>query len=366
MPDWATSWFSTSSLSTTTANPHDLTRDPGGSSSGTAAAIAAGLAVVGIGGDTGGSIRLPSSFCGLVGVRVTPGRISRAGMSSLVTPQDTPGPMARTVADAARVLDVLAGGFDEADEYTAINALRPVAPGAFLAAVESSSSPSSCLRGRRLGVLRQVFGEHRGVRGVLDAALERMRAAGGAELVEVEIPRLEHFLAVTSVYGTRSRADIDAFVAARPALAHLRFADMHARGEYHKALDLMDVIAGGREDFEADPALAGRLLAQEEFRRLVAGVFAKHGLDAVVYPTCQLVAPRTKDVLGGRWTCLTFPTNTVIASQLLFPAVSVPVGKAVDDEEPEGPSLPVGLEILGLPLQEEVIMAIAAGVESVS
>lgn len=70
-------------------------------------------------------------------------------------------------------------------------------------------------------------------------------------------------------------------------------------------------------------------------------------------------------MLGGRWTCLNFPTNTVIGSQLLFPAISVPVGKAADDEDPEGPKLPVGLEILGLPLQEETIMAIAAGVESV-
>ena len=80
MPDWAASWFSTSSLSETTKNPYDLSRDPGGSSSGSGAAVASGMAVAAIGGDTGGSIRLPSSFCRLVGVRVTPGRISRDGM----------------------------------------------------------------------------------------------------------------------------------------------------------------------------------------------------------------------------------------------------------------------------------------------
>lgn len=92
MPDWAASWFSTSSLNETTKNPHDLSRDPGGSSSGSGAAVASGMAIAAIGGDTGGSIRLPSSFCKLVGVRVTPGRVSRDGMSALVTPQDTPGP----------------------------------------------------------------------------------------------------------------------------------------------------------------------------------------------------------------------------------------------------------------------------------
>ena len=119
MPDFATSWFSTSSVTGVTKNPYDLSRDPGGSSSGTGTAIAANLALVGIGEDTGGSIRLPSSFCSLVGVRVTPGLISRRGMSPLVTPQDTAGPMTRTVADAAALLDVLVG-FDPADDYTTV------------------------------------------------------------------------------------------------------------------------------------------------------------------------------------------------------------------------------------------------------
>ena len=81
MPDFATSWFSTSSVSGVTKNPYDLTRDPGGSSSGSGTAVAANLALVGIGEDTGGSIRVPASFCNLVGFRVTPGMISRTGMS---------------------------------------------------------------------------------------------------------------------------------------------------------------------------------------------------------------------------------------------------------------------------------------------
>lgn len=109
LPDFATSWFSTSSLSGTTRNPHDLKRDPGDSSSGTAAAIAADLALLGLGEDTGGSIRLSSSFCGLVGLRPTPGMISRAGMSPLLVPQDTPGPMCRTVLDTALMFDAMVG-----------------------------------------------------------------------------------------------------------------------------------------------------------------------------------------------------------------------------------------------------------------
>lgn len=116
MPDWAAGWLSTSSLSGTTKHPIDHTRDPGGSSSGSGTAVATDMALAAIGGDTGGSIRLPASFCGLVGVRVTPGRISRDGMSSLVKTQDTPGPMVKTVDDAARLLDVLVG-FDENERF---------------------------------------------------------------------------------------------------------------------------------------------------------------------------------------------------------------------------------------------------------
>src|SRR5205807_9695785 len=109
LPDFATSWFGYSSASGETKNPYALERDPGGSSAGTGAAVAANLAAVGIGEDTGGSIRLPASANNLVGVRVTPGLISRAGLSPLVVFQDTAGPLARTVTDAAILLDVLVG-----------------------------------------------------------------------------------------------------------------------------------------------------------------------------------------------------------------------------------------------------------------
>ena len=118
MPDFATSWFGYSSKSGTTRNPYDPAHDPGGSSGGTGAAVAANLGAIGLGEDTGGSIRLPSSFDNLVGLKVTPGLISRAGMSPLVVFQDSAGPMCRTVTDAAKMLEVLVG-FDPADPYTA-------------------------------------------------------------------------------------------------------------------------------------------------------------------------------------------------------------------------------------------------------
>lgn len=353
MPDWAAAWFSTSSLSGTTANPYALDRDPGGSSSGCASAVAGGLALVGIGGDTGGSIRLPSNFCRLVGVRCTPGRISRDGMSSLVATQDTPGPMVRCVDDAARVLDVLVG-YDQRDEFTAINAMRPKAE--FLNAIKGPD-----VRGTRIGVLHEAFGDHTGVVDTIKGALKSLENAG-AELVSVDLPDLNYYKTFTSVYWTRSKSDINEFLSSRtsPDLPKA-FSDFHSKNVYHPALDLIQVIASGPDDAFADPDYAKRLQAQNKFQRLVASLFASRELDAIVYPTCQLPAPKTEDVINGKWTCLGFPTNTVIASQLLFPALSVPVGFCKDEDA----SLPVGLEVLGLPLGEERIMRLAAAIEAV-
>src|ERR1700729_903104 len=151
MPDFATSWFGYSSVNGETKNPYDLARDPGGSSAGTGAAIASNLAAVGIGEDTGGSIRLPASFDNLVGVRVTPGLISRKGLSPLVVFQDTAGPMGRSVKDTAIVLDAIVG-YDPADPYTT----------AYVIAGHKGSytdhlDPNG-LKGARIGVLKEAFG----------------------------------------------------------------------------------------------------------------------------------------------------------------------------------------------------------------
>ncbi len=151
MPDFATSWFGFSSKSGETKNPYALDRDPGGSSSGTGAAVAANLATVGIGEDTGGSIRAPASFNNLVGVRVTSGLISRTGMSPLVVFQDTAGPMTRTVTDAAVLLDALAG-YDPKDPYTSAYAIAGHT-GSYTRHLDRDG-----LTGARIGVLTQAFG----------------------------------------------------------------------------------------------------------------------------------------------------------------------------------------------------------------
>jgi len=355
MPDFATSWFSTSSVSGVTKNPYDLTRDPGGSSSGSGTAVAANLALVGIGEDTGGSIRVPASFCNLVGFRVTPGMISRTGMSPLLVPQDTAGPMTRTVTDAAKLLDVLVG-YDPTDNFTTVTRHHRRS-GSFTESIKNATVVD-----KRIGVLRSAFGDDSdsagaAVNDVIAHALKEL-AAAGAELVYVEIPRLDHYVSFTSLYFTRSRDDMNRFFAERPEIGISGVDDVRRNGTYDRHLDLFEGITDGPEDPRADPEYLDRLLAREEFARIVTALFIEHALDAVVFPDVKLPAPTHDDVLGGRWTCLTYPTNTVIASQLHFPAVSVPAGFTAN-------GLPVGLEIMSTRFEETTLLHVARGVERV-
>ena len=155
MPDFAASWWGYGSVHGLTCCAYAPERDSGGSSGGTGAAVAANLCAVGVGEDTGGSIRLPASANNLAGLRVTPGMISRNGLSPLVVPLDTAGPMARTVTDLATLLDSLVG-YDPDDPYTAVNktARHTGSYTRHLVGVES-------LRGARFGMLAQAFGSPR-------------------------------------------------------------------------------------------------------------------------------------------------------------------------------------------------------------
>ena len=351
MPDFATAWFGYSSKSGTTRNPYDLAHDPGGSSGGTGAAVAANLAVLGIGEDTGGSIRLPASFDNLVGLKVTPGLISRHGISPLVSFQDSAGPMCRTVADAARLLQVLVG-YDAADPFTAT---AVIAGGAhYLAALDRGA-----LAGRTLGVLRQAFGDPAdsacaAVNTVMNQALTAMEAAG-ANLVDVHVPELDRYIELTSLYLTHSRHDIDAFLAARPA-PWQRVRDIHAAGLYHRALELFEMVVDGPDDPLAEPDYWQRYSARETFQRLIVNAMGQTGASALVFPTTRIPAPSRAELDAGRWTTFSFPTNTLIAAQSWMPAVSVPAGFTAA-------GLPVGIEMVGLPYREADLLGLAYAFE---
>ena len=353
MPDFATSWFSNSSKSGTTKNPYDLSRDPGGSSSGTGAALAASLGLAGIGADTGGSIRVPASFNSLVGIRVTPGLISRRGMSALVSFLDTAGPMARTVRDAALLLDSMVG-FDPDDAYTsAYIAARPPAR-------YSSVLDADALHGARIGVLRQAFGAQgdpdcASVNSVIERALDVM-ADAGATLVDVEIPTLDAFMVSTSLYVTHSRHDLNRFLAARPRAPYSAVEDIVRDGKYHPALEWLETMAKGPVTPSDDPEYFPKLAEREQFQRAVVNAMAKASVAVLVYPTVQVVAPTRSELDGGRWTVEAFPTNTMIAPQAGLPAASVPAGGTAA-------GLPVGLEILGSPFGEPTVLTMAYAFE---
>ena len=352
LPDWASSWFGTSSALGRTKNPYDLERDAGGSSAGTGAGVAANLGTVGLGEDTGGSIRVPASFCNLFGVRVTTGLVSRTGLSPLVTRQDTAGPMARTVEDLALVLDAIVG-YDPADEWTVATEL------ASLEGSYTDRLDADALEGARIGVLRDAFGPEDdpdaiSVTAVVEDAMAAM-ADAGAELVDpVEVSRLEERIEETMLYVLQSKHDIDAFLADRDVPVG-SVEELYETGQYHEDLDLFEAFAEGPADPTEEPDYWRRVAAQESFRLALLGPFADHDLDALVFPDVQVLPPTETD-LEEKYTTADFPTNTVIASQALCPAVSVP-GGLTDD------GVPVGVELLGKPYDEGRLLELAYAYE---
>lgn len=353
--DFAASFNSASSISGETLNPYDVTRETGGSSAGTGAAIAANYGLIGVGEDTGGSIRVPSSFCNLVGLRPTVGLISRAGLSPLLKTQDTPGPMTRTVRDAALMLDVLAG-YDPKDPYTATAAIAGRPEGGSYAANLSENVLSNA----RIGILHSAFGpesdgECASVNQVIRGALAQFSTTG-TTLIDVEIPELEHYLQFTSMFMSRSRSDIDSFLATHPIIRGVTIQSVHSSQQFHSSLPTFNRIATSITSPYDDPQYAQRLDQREEFQRLVIGIMAEHQLDAIAYPSVQIPAPLMTDVLGSRFSD-SFPTNTNIGSQLRQPAISVPVGFTQKE------ALPVGLELLGMPFAEQKLLQLAYGVE---
>jgi amidase len=362
MPDWATSWHSTSSVSGLTGNPYDPARDPGGSSSGTGAAVAADLALLGVGEDTGGSIRLPASFCGLVGLRPTPGMISRYGMSPLVVPQDTPGPMCRTVADTALMFDSMVG-FDEKDSYTTANAIAgPPRGGSYTSGLEGAD-----LSGLRIGVVRELFGADSDekaapVTQIINAALSKLESAG-TKLVDVSIPNLLGYFSETFLYALRSKSDLNAFFASHPdpTISKLTVDGLGSSKNFHQALDLLTDITNGPESpHKSDGEFSRKMQAQAEFQRVVLSTMARNNVSLLAFPDCRIPAQLNTDVLRPPWGgAAGFPTNTLLASQAILPAISVPAG-LTDDL-----GLPVGLELVGPPYSEQRLLEAAACVERV-
>ena len=222
---------SVSSLGGQTKNPYDLTRTPGGSSGGTGAAIAANFGVLGTGSDTGQSIRSPSSANGLVGLRGTRGLVSRGGVMPFSTTQDEAGPMVRSVEDAARMLDVMAG-YDPADPITAFS--NGHIPRTYTASLDPHG-----LKGARIGLLTDFIGTdpiHQDVNRVVDSAVARMTSIG-ATIVRISIPNLDDLTRGLNLMNLEFKAAFDRYLAGLGPVSPVKsLEEFVARGQFHESM----------------------------------------------------------------------------------------------------------------------------------
>src|SRR5688572_29011652 len=231
LQELAAGYVTVSSMGGQTKNPYDLGRNPGGSSGGTGAAVAANLAAAGLGTDTCGSIRTPASHNALVGLRSTMGLASRDGVFPMSHSQDITGPLARTVADVAILLDATAG-VDPADPVTKLGEGR--APKSYRYALKADA-----LKGSRICVLRNLFGtapEDNEAGNVVRRALDELKKQG-AEVIDVAIPDYDGIMSGTSLIDAEFKADINAYLSRVPAAPVRTLGEAIEGGLLHAAID---------------------------------------------------------------------------------------------------------------------------------
>lgn len=330
-----------SSLGGQTRNPYDPRRNPGGSSGGTAAAVASNFGAIGWGTDTCGSIRIPAALNNLWGLRPTKGLSSIDGIIPLAATQDVAGPLARTATDLAIGLDATVGP-DPADPATRILAGRGVPD--FTAALASAS-----LRGARIGVLDAYFGdapEDEEVGDVVRAALDSMQAAG-AELIPVAIAALDSLLEGTSLISWEFKFDLNDYLAATPGAPVGSLGEVLESGMFNAELEERFRQRNARESRDTDEYRA-LLERREKVRALVLHAFDEHRIDALAYPSIRRKAAIIGEPARG--------ANCQLSATTGMPALSIPAGFTED-------GLPVGLELLGRPLDDARLLAIGYAFE---
>ena len=352
MHEFAQGGMTVSSLGGQTLNPYDLTRTPGGSSGGTGVAVTANFCVAGTGSDTVNSIRSPASANSLVGIRPTKGLLSRAGIMPVSETQDAIGPIARTVADASRLLEVMAG-YDPNDPSTAWSVGNT--PANYTPFLKQSG-----LQGARLGVLRTMLGSgpaHQEVNGVMAAAITAMEKAG-AVIVEVDAPTLDaaKLIADDDVQKYEFKALINAYLMTIPNAPVRSLSEIIASEKFHKAsLEKFLLSAEAYQNGMEEPDYKERLSRNQRTRQTVIELMAEYRLDALVYPLQKrLVVPVTELTQVDR--------NGILAAVTGFPAITVPAG--FSPPSPNAPlGVPVGMDILGRPWSEGRLIEIAYSFE---
>ena len=328
-----------------TRNPYDPGRNPGGSSGGTGAAVAANFASAGLGSDTCGSIRDPAAHNALVGLRGTQGASSRSGIIPLSSTQDIGGPLARSVTDLALLLE-LTTGYDPDDPQTAASV------GRFADGFTAALSPDA-LRGARIGIVRELLRadpEDEAVARVFDAAVESLRGLG-AEVVEVSIAELmtpllevsDGFYVLIHDFGR----DINRYLADHPDAPVGSIEEIIASG---LVIAPVQSLIEGSLAVQSDPP--ARYLSENAKRDWLQAalqeLMAAGQLDALTYPTLRREAAPVGELQAG--------DNCHLSAISGFPAITVPAGFTAA-------GLPVGLELLGRPWTDPDLLGFAYAFE---
>lgn len=341
-----------------TRNPHDPTRIPGGSSGGSAAAVAAGSAVAALGSDTGGSVRQPASHCGVVGLKPSYGRVSRYGLVAFASSLDQIGPLTNSVEDAALLLEAISGG--DPRDSTCLD--QPVP--------SYRQSLNEGVKGTKIGIPAEYFGE-----GLDPAVRERIESAAkaleaeGAELVELSLPSTQHAVATYYIlapaeassnlsrfdgvrYGNRvdkGTGIVDMYATSRSAGFGSEVKRRIILGTY--------VLSSGYYDAYYTRAQKVRTLIQQEFQ----SAFQK--VDAILSPVSPIPARKLGEAKGDPLKDYLADIYTISANLAGVCAISVPAGTVPSEE---GTNLPVGLQLIGPHLAEDTILRIAKTWETVA
>ncbi len=340
-----------------TRNPHALDRNPSGSSSGSAVAVAAGLCALAVGTETDGSIVAPAAANGIVGLKPTVGLVSRDGIVPISHTQDSAGPMTRSVAEAAALLGVLAGA-DPRDPATARSVARGDYTGNNTGDYTRFLDPQR-LRGARLGVVRTMFGAHDGVNAVIDTALRAMQNAGAVLVDSVGIPNADKYgEAELVVLLTEFKVGLARYLAEfAPGAPVASLEELIAWNRRHR-----DRVMPwfGQELFERaqatgglqSPAYLEALAACRRYARAdgIDAVLAEHRLDALVAPTCG--PAWLTDVVNGDASGAGFTSPAAVAG---YPHLTVPAGFVG--------GLPVGLSFVGPAYSEGLLLGLGFAFE---
>lgn len=333
-----------SSLGGQTRNPYDPTRNPGGSSGGTGAAVAASFAAAGMGSDTCGSIRYPSAHNSLVGLRPTLGLSSRAGIVPLSLSQDVAGPLARSVRDVALILDATVGP-DPNDPITQAAVGKYPTPGS----TYSTALSGATLRDARLGAFTALFGEspeEQPVSSVVKSALQEMVGAG-ASIVNVEIGDPPKDSDGVAIIRHDFKFDLDAYLANTPRAPIRSLSDALER---HLVLPALESAFRASAEITTRDSDAYRTIVARNasLRSSLIAAMDRSNLVALVYPTLRRTAAKIGEAQQGG--------NCAAAAATGLPAITVPAGFAAG-------GMPVGVEFLGRPFAEVDLLRLAFAYE---